>query len=145
MDELEKRGVMVYSTTAECCLWAFHERVLRSHVLKSNRWRTQAQLLEYVGARATSQDVHWPLSLSLRPLRFKNYRQRSRAKHPARLDKKTAAGHRTDKRDRHRWSRGQGGWSWQDWENLRNWRWRALAALAAQVRRRPVADSEPQK
>ena len=82
-----------------------------------------AQLLEYVGARATSQDVHWPLSISLRPLKFKNYRKRSRAKNQARLDKKAAAGHRTDKRDRHRWSRGQGGWSWQDWENWRNWRW----------------------
>ena len=53
MDQLEKRGFVVYFTQAECCLWSFHDRLLETHALKSTRWRqpsgepmTTAQLFD---------------------------------------------------------------------------------------------------
>ena len=62
IDELEKRGFVVFSTDMECCLWAYHDRLRATHALKSSFWRKQsgeemkmADLLEYVGASKNPQ------------------------------------------------------------------------------------------
>ena len=73
------------SLDMECCIWAHHDRLLESHSVKNTHWRKQSgedmsmsDLLQYVGANATSHDVHWPLSLALRPIHLKSFRKKGR-------------------------------------------------------------------
>ena len=61
----------MFSTDMECCLWAYHDRLLETHALKSSFWRKQsgeemqmADLLEYVGA---SKNRRCALALELQP------------------------------------------------------------------------------
>ena len=54
---------------------------------------TTAQLLDYVGANKTSHDVHWPLSLSLRPKHLQNFRKRGKEALERRSKKKAGRGY----------------------------------------------------
>jgi len=136
MDEFEKRGFNVcgHSQIAlECCIWAFHERLLETHVLKPSTWRSKKgepleylELLNYVGAKKTSKDVHLPLSMAVRPKSKQNYRKRSKHALAARQEKKAARGYT-------QWppasSSSHGGsssaswtpWAWGSWDWATSW------------------------
>jgi len=131
MDELEQRGSIVFSTDMECCLWAYHDRLLQTHALKSSFWRKRsgeemdmADLLEYVGAKRGSKDVHWPLSFSLRPKGLKNFRKRGEEALERRLQKKTDRGYRRGSPGRARNLQSGDWWStWGCWSGLGNGSW----------------------
>ena len=148
MDTIEQRGFVVCGHSEireECCIWAFHERLLESFVLKPSTWRSQlgiplsyAELKEYVGARARSTDVHLPLSLAVRPKGKNNYRKRSQQANAARQEKKAARGYTqwpassSSSRDPGHgssssssawpyWSSWWGSWSWDSWGSWNSW------------------------
>ena len=129
---LSRWGFLVFSTDLECCLWAYHDRLQETHALKSSCWRKRdgedmnmADLLEYVGARSTSTDVHWPLSFSLRPKHMKNFRKRGQPALQRRLQRKTEKGYRkgsgrgASSSSSDWWSSGWGGWGW--WGSWSSW------------------------
>ena len=128
IDELEKRGFVVFSADMECCLWAYHDRLRETHALKSSFWRTPsgqemetAELLEYVGANKTSTDVHWSLSFSLRPKHLKNFRKRGKEALQRRLQKKTERGYRQGSPGRAASSSQSNWWSSSDWSGWGGW------------------------
>ena len=135
MDVLEQRGFCVASLDMECCMWAHHDRLLESHSVKNTHWRKQSgedmsmsDLLQYVGANATSHDVHWPLSLALRPIHLKNFRKRTQAALKRRWERKAAKGYTQwgppDTRpDRSSGSGGGGGWDDDQWWQWSSWSW----------------------
>ena len=144
MDELEQRGFVVcgHSEIAdECCIWAFHQRLLESFVLKSSTWRSQAgnpleydELKEYAGARATSKDLHLPLSLAVRPKSKQKYRKRTPEALAKRQEKKAARGytqwpasssssHDPRGSSSASWSGSSwwDSWSWDSWNSWEGW------------------------
>ena len=93
-NELEVRGfIPVADYMNECCFVAVHDRVLQTVHVKGSSWGEGAQklqgqqreafhahFLQQVGAKLSSHDVHWPMSLAMRmPLtqRSSGLRQRS--------------------------------------------------------------------
>ncbi len=89
---------VVADAALECCFWAAHERIKEGHIVKGTHWNkgtafTYKQLLEVAGAKATSKDLHWPMTLSIRPLGAKNYRHRSAAANKRRLEMKASKGY----------------------------------------------------
>ena len=134
IDELEKRGFVVFSADMECCLWAYHDRLRDTHALKSTMWRKRSgeemempDLLEYVGANAKSTDVHWPLSFSLRPKHLKNFRKRGKDALQRRLQRKTEKGYRRASPGRTASSSQSDWWSsdwwWSGWGGWGGWWW----------------------
>ena len=109
LNELEKRGFMpIADYVNECCFIAVHERLSQSLHVRGSSWGERAakwgtarrtafhdSFLEQVGAKPTSKDVHWPMSLALRmPLsgRASGLRQRSLAATERRNEKKRLRG-----------------------------------------------------
>ncbi len=72
MDLLEQRHYLIASDVPdECCFWAASTELRASHEIRSTSWRetaniTYSDLLEQAGAKRSSKDVHWPLTVSLR-------------------------------------------------------------------------------
>ena len=136
IDQLEERGFVVFGQSSavpeECCIWAFHERLLEQLVLKTSTWRSPqgapldfAELKAYVGANARSQDVHWPLSLAVRHKDKNNDRKYSAKALAKRQEKKAKRGYTTwppaswsgAGSSSGRPSGWSSGWSWGSW----NW------------------------
>ena len=111
LEELEKRRFLpVADYVNECCCVAVHERLMQTLSMKGSSWGERpeklqgseqkeafhASFLEQVGARHTSQDVHWPMSLALRMAlsgRASGLRQRSAAAAQRRNEKKQRRGY----------------------------------------------------
>ena len=80
LGELEKRGyIPVADYTNECCFVAVHDSIAQSLHIRGSSWGERSEnlnpaqrkafhraFLEQVGARQSSQDVHWPMSLAIR-------------------------------------------------------------------------------
>ena len=122
-------------------MWAFHDRLLASHAVKSTFWRrpngaqmTYPDLVEHVGANKGSKDVHWPLSLALRPANKVNYRKRKPDALRRRLDRKDAKGYRQgrppaqDIADARGGRRGGQTWSDEEWRRWNAWYWWSAGA-----------------
>ena len=109
LGELEKRGyIPVADYTNECCFVAVRDSIAQTLHIKGSSWGERAetldpdqqkafhaQFLEQVGAKKTSQDVHWPMSLALRmpvSARSSGLRQRSAAAQERRNEKKRKLG-----------------------------------------------------
>ena len=112
LEELEKRGYHpVADYVNECCFIAVHDSLYQALHIKGSSWGQQvdkmkteeekkqfhADFLEQVGARKTSKDVHWPMSLALRmpvsaTTRSSGLRQRSAAASARRNAKKRLRG-----------------------------------------------------
>ncbi len=101
LDLLEERDFKVVGDSAkDCCFWACNTRWLNTHQVRSSHWRhhhtkqalSTQDFLAYVGARATSKDVHWPITLSFRPLTAANYRKRSYESYLRRTERKASKG-----------------------------------------------------
>ena len=107
--ELEMRGFLpIADYVNECCFVAVHERIAKTLHTKGSSWGERAatldkeeqkafraQFLEQVGARPTSQDVHWPMSLALRmpaSARASGLRQRTAEAIERRNEKKRQRG-----------------------------------------------------
>ena len=79
-NELELRGFMpVADYVNECCFVAVHDSIAQTLHIKGSSWGERSQrldpdqreafhkdFLQKVGAKKTSHDVHWPMSLALR-------------------------------------------------------------------------------
>ena len=92
----------------ECCFIAVHERIMQSLHIKGSSWGEQIEklnpedreafrknFLETIGAKTTSKDVHWPMSLALRmpaSVRAHGLRQRSYSAMTRRNEKKAQRG-----------------------------------------------------
>ena len=80
LSHLEERGFMpVADYVNECCFVAVHDSIAQTLHIKGSSWGERADklgpderkafhkdFLEKVGAKQSSQDVHWPMSLALR-------------------------------------------------------------------------------
>ena len=105
LGELEGRDyIPVADYSQECCFVAVHESIAQTLHIKGSSWGEQGQsqdteqrhvfhqsFLEQVGAKPTSRDVHWPMTLALRmpaSVRASGLRQRSKAATQRRNDKK---------------------------------------------------------
>ena len=84
----------------ECCFVAVNNRCEDTHVCNSKSWKqsrpelTMENFLEQCGARTSSKDVHWPLTLSMRnKLTPSSERHRSAAGLARRKAYKAARGH----------------------------------------------------
>ena len=93
----------------ECCFVAVHDSIAQTLHIKGSSWGERADklgpdereafckdFLQKVGARKTSQDVHWPMSLALRvptSERASGLRQRSAAAIEKRNQRKRERGY----------------------------------------------------
>ena len=110
LEELEKRRFLpVADYVNECCFVAVHERLIQTLHIKGSSWGEVAQrletpqreafhasFLEQVGAKPTSKDVHWPMSLALRMAvsgRASGLRQRTPGAVQRRNEKKRLRGY----------------------------------------------------
>ena len=94
---------------AECCFIAVHENILNSLSVKGSSWGERTEdmspddreafhdsFLNQVGAKKTSKDVHWPMSLAFRmsvKVRSSGLRQRSAKAMAKRNEKKRLRGY----------------------------------------------------
>ena len=109
LGELEKRGyIPVADYSEECCFVAVHDSIAQTLHIKGSSWGERAktldpdqqtafgeEFLEKVGAKKTSHDVHWPMSLAIRmptSARASGLRQRSAAAIERRNEKKRKRG-----------------------------------------------------
>ena len=97
---LEERGfILVADYAMECCFVAVKEIIKHSFYTKGSSWgerkdKNFADLLRHVGAKPTSQDVHWPMQVSIRSKEANSgFRQRSKAASEARAKKKALKGY----------------------------------------------------
>ena len=110
LSELEMRGFMpVADYVKECCFVAVHDSIAQSLHIKGSSWGEQTEkldpeqreafhkdFLKKVGAKTTSQDVHWPMSLALRVAtseRASGLRQRTPEAKARRNEKKRQRGY----------------------------------------------------
>ena len=93
----------------ECCFVAVHDSIAQTLHIKGSSWGERSQklppdeakgfragFLEQVGAKLTSQDVHWPMTLALRmhtSVRGSGLRQRTPAAIARRSEKKRQRGY----------------------------------------------------
>ena len=128
LNELERRGFLpVADYVQECCFIAVHDSIAQSLHIKGSSWGERAEkldteqrtafhasFLEQVGAKRTSKDVHWPMSLALRmpvSARASGLRQRSAAATERRNEKKRLRGFGPHGRSSG-WNSGSGGSGW---------------------------------
>ncbi len=101
LDILEQQHMHVIVDRADDCCFIAASAVLHdTHRLSGSAWRKwrgedmgNAEFLQYVGARLTSKDVHWPLTLALRLKHERGgYRARTAAAPQRRNEKKARRG-----------------------------------------------------
>ncbi len=77
LDGLEARGFVVAADDPnECCFMAVRAELAQDFKVRGSRWEARKSQAEYgmkellaeVGAKSTSEDVHWPFTVSLRPV-----------------------------------------------------------------------------
>ena len=130
LNELEIRGFLpVADYVNECCFVAVHEDIAQTLHTKGSSWGERAQtlepqqreafwasFLEKVGAKPTSKDVHWPMSLAMRMAksdRASGLRQRSKAAIDRRNERKRQRGILPTYWGS-AYGRSSGWWSWDD-------------------------------
>ena len=115
LDILEDREfVPIADYSGECCFVAVHRGLVESLQVRGSSWgeryatlsdeaapaaeEFRASFLRQCGAKATSRDVHWPMTVSFRApvgpsLRASGFRQRSAGAIQRRNEKKAKRGH----------------------------------------------------
>ncbi len=100
-DILEQRGFLIVGdSSGDCYFWACHGRLKEEYRVRASHWHqltgepmTREELNERAGAPRECTDVHWPLTLSIRPWAASTFRKRTPAALAKRQAKKAQRGY----------------------------------------------------